>query len=160
MLREERWHPGVRGWGSPGRLRLRFQLRVTCTAFSSSVFVFAHPVVIDPVRIGDSFRHFDPKICFHNKSYQTRHNAFVSRLLIPSDLIFFRSRLAFFDGYAYKSGWPSRSGYVPSGSGSGWKHHFVTLMDVSRGLWNSKKFRWAFPGCDPLDVLLVTWRPS
>ena len=148
----------MRGWGSPGRLRLRLRLRMTCTAFGSSVFVFVHPMVIDPVRISNSFKHFDLKICFHDKSYhQTRRNAFVSRLLIPLDLIFFRSRLAFFDGSAFKSGWPSRSSYVPSDSGSGWKHHFVTLMDCnSRELWNSKKFLWAFPGCDPLDVLLVT----
>ena len=135
----------MRGWGSPGRfrLRLRLRLRMTCTAFGSSVFVFVHPMAIDSVRISNSFEHFDLKICFHNKSYQkTRHKAFVSRLLIPLDLIFFRSRLAFFDGSAYKSGWPSRSGYVPSGSGG--KHHFVTQMDSSVDCGNPRSFDGPF----------------
>ena len=148
----------MRGWDSPGsfRLRLRLRLRMTCTAFGSSVFVFVHPMVIDPVRISNSFKHFDLKICFHDKSYhQTRRNAFVSRLLIPLDLIFFSepARL-FLMAPPLKVAGPA----VPaSDSGSGWKHHFVTLMDCnSRELWNSKKFLWAFPGCDPLDVLLVT----
>ena len=134
---------------------------MTCIAFGSSVSVFVHPKVIDLVRISNSFKHFELKICFHSKSYhKTRHNTFVSRLLIPLDLIFFRSWFAFLWLRLKKVAGPSRSGYVPSGSGSGCKHHFVTPMDVSRGLWNSKKFRWAFLGCDPLDVLLVTWRPS
>ena len=55
---------------------------------------------------------------------------------------------------------PSRSGSVPSGSSSGWQHHFVMLIDVSRGLWSSKQVRWAFSLCNPLGVLLVPRRPS
>ena len=58
-LREERRHPGEPDWGSPGMLRLRLRLRMTCTAFGSCVFVFVHPRVIDPVRISNSFKHFD-----------------------------------------------------------------------------------------------------
>ena len=88
------------------------------------------------------FFHFDFKICLHNISYhKTRQNAFVSRLLIPLDSICFRSRLAFFDGLTEMTEMtgPSCSGSVPSGSGSGWQHHFVTLIDVSHELWNSKK---------------------
>ena len=55
---------------------------------------------------------------------------------------------------------PSPYGSVPNGSGCGWQHLFVTLMDASRGLCNSKNVRWAFLLCNPLDVLLVTSCPS
>ena len=102
-----------------------------------------HLRVLDPARVSNSFKHFDFK-----KSFTTyrgiMHNAFASPLLIPLHLIFFRSRPPFLTAPPKKMAGPSRSGSVPSGSGSGWQHHFEMLINVSRGLWNSKNVRWAF----------------
>ena len=139
-LREELRHPGPRGWGNSGWFWLRLRLWMTCTTFGSSVSAFVHQRVLDRARISTSFKHFDFKKCLHDIScHKMRHDAFASRLLILLHLIFFRSRLAFFTAPRKKNPGPSRSGSVPS-----WQHHLVTLIDVSRGLWNSKKVRWPF----------------
>ena len=152
-------HPGVRDSGQFWPALAPTPLWMTCTAFGSSVSV--HLRVLDPARISKSLKHFGFKKCFHNISYhKTRHNTLASRLLIPLQLIFFRSRRAIFTASPKKMAGSSPSGSVPSGSSSGWQHHFVTLIDASRGPWNTRNVKWACLICNPLDVLLVTWCPS